>query len=209
MIGISLVLFPKLALGLSGFETGVAVMPLIQGPGLQERIRNTQQAAVHGGGDHERLPDCDQRRNHVADPGRRVSGRRLRERARAVLPRAPVSGKRVRSLYDISTILILAFAGASAMAGLLNLMPRYLPRFGMAPEWARASRPLVLVYIAVAFGVTILFRANVDAQGGAYATGVLVLMTSGACAVAGVRLAQAAALAVSARSRWCSSIRRC
>jgi hypothetical protein len=183
MLGISLVLFPKLALGLSGFETGVAVMPLIKAEDLAARIRNARKllftaAAIMS----VFLMATSFATALLIEPEKFKEGGEANGRALAYLAHL-YGGGAFGSLYDVSTILILAFAGASAMAGLLNLIPRYLPRFGMAPEWARASRPLVLVFMAVAVAVTLLFRASVDAQGGAYATGVLVLITSGATAV--------------------------
>ncbi|MEV0286347.1 MULTISPECIES: amino acid transporter [unclassified Kribbella] len=189
MIGISLVVFPKLALGLSGFETGVAVMPQVKGAADDdpahpaERIRNTRKllttAALIMSGflitssftTIVLIPE------HEFEDGGEASGRALAYLAHENL------GNVFGTVYDVSTILILWFAGASAMAGLLNIVPRYLPRYGMVPDWARATRPLVLVFAVIAFVITLLFKADVDAQGGAYATGVLVLILSASVAV--------------------------
>jgi hypothetical protein len=183
MLGIALILFPKLALGLSGFETGVAVMPLVRGKDVEERVRNTRKLLATSAITMSVFLVATSAVTTLLIPaeafkgGAPANGRAVSYLAHLYL------GNVFGSIYDLSTILILSFAGASAMAGLLNLIPRYLPRFGMAPEWARASRPLVLVFLTIAITVTLIFHANVDAQGGAYATGVLVLITSASLAV--------------------------
>jgi hypothetical protein len=189
MLAAAAILFPKLALGLSGFETGVAVMPLIRGAADDDperprgRIRNTRKLLVTAALLMSALLICSSLVTTVLipaaafAPGGPASGRALAYLAHDRL--GPLFG----TIYDASTIAILWFAGASAMAALLNLVPRYLPPYGMAPDWARAQRPLVLVFTLITVVVTFIFSADVSAQGAAYATGVLALMTSASVAV--------------------------
>ncbi|MER5769352.1 amino acid transporter [Streptomyces sp. NPDC001985] len=190
MIGVALLVFPKLALGMSGFETGVAVMPQIKGDATDTyerpagRIRDTRRLLTTAA----LIMSCFLLLSSLAttllipqkdfEAGGPANGRALAYLAHRNL------GEQFGTVYDIATICILWFAGASALAGLLNLVPRFLPRYGMAPEWTRAVRPLVLVFVAIAAGITVYFDANVDKQSGAYATGVLVLMLSAAFASA-------------------------
>ncbi|HSF03226.1 MAG TPA: hypothetical protein VLA62_09455, partial [Solirubrobacterales bacterium] len=194
LIAGALLVFPKLALGLSGFETGVSVMPLIDG-GPADRGRNLRAGDVPMGRVASTrkllltaavimsgmlilssfvttllIPSAD-----YAEGGK-ASGRAIAFLAHRYL------GTGFGTVYDVSTILILGLAGASAMAGLLHLIPRYLPRFGMAPRWATLSRPLVLLLFSVDVIITLIFGASVEAQSGAYATGVLVLILSAAFA---------------------------
>ncbi|MCI0389993.1 MAG: amino acid transporter [Acidobacteria bacterium] len=190
MIGAAMLVFPKLALGLSGFETGVLVMPLIKGDETDTRqnpagrIRNGKKLLLAAAAIMSVMLILSSLVTTILIPaaefqeGGKANGRALAYLAHKYL------GDIFGTVYDLSTISILWFAGSSALAGLLNIIPRYLPRYGMAPEWARAVRPLTLVLTAICFAVTILFNADVDAQSGAYATGVLALIFSAAIAVA-------------------------
>lgn len=201
---VSLLFFPRLALGLSGFETGVAVMPLVKGsPGddpnnPQGRIRNTRRLLITAAVVMSAylltsslvvstliepsamvVYDADGQAPLVASKKPPAADRALAYIAHGQAGEiAPFFGKTFGTIYDLITVVILWFAGASAMAGLLNLVPQYLPRYGMAPEWARAIRPLVLLFTLINLGVTWIFDASVKAQGDAYATGVLALITS-------------------------------
>jgi hypothetical protein len=189
MLVAALIVFPKLALGLSGFETGVAVMPLVAGDSTDEpalpqgRIRNAKKLLRTAALIMSVLLIGSSIITTLLIPAEEFKeGGKAWGRALAFLAHEHL-GETFGTIYDVSTISILWFAGASAMAGLLNLVPRYLPRYGMAPEWARASRPLVVLFTVITFLITIIFDANVEAQGGAYATGVLVLITSASVAV--------------------------
>lgn len=189
MLFLAVILFPKLALGLSGFETGVAVMPLIKGaPDDTEqkpegRIRGARKLLLTAALIMSvMLMGSSIVTTLLIPPEAFAENGGANGRALSYIAHLHF-GETFGTIYDLSTITILWFAGASAMAGLLNLVPRYLPRYGMAPEWTKAMRPLVLVFVAITFVITILFEADVEAQGGAYATGVLVLMMSAAVSV--------------------------
>lgn len=205
LIAGAVLVFPKLALGLSGFETGVSVMPLIDGGeadrGYDQRSSGTPTGRV--GNTRKLLLTAAAIMSVMLILSSLVTtlliapvdyqkGGEASGRAIAFLAHRYVGGG-FGTIYDLSTILILGLAGASAMAGLLHLIPRYLPRFGMAPRWAALTRPLVLTLLAVDVVITLIFGADVEAQSAAYATGVLVLILSAALA---------ATIALGRERRW-------
>lgn len=204
---IILLTFPRLALGLSGFETGVMTMPYINGEGKripeekskieheQEKIEEAKKLEILGRIKNTKkmlltgaliMSFCLITSTLITNifitqdqvkPGGVAANRALSYLGHKFL------GNIFGDIYDVSTITILWFAGGSAMAGLLAIIPRYLPRFGMAPRWVASQRPVVLIITIICTAILLVFRADVTSQSGAYATGVLGLILSSAIAV--------------------------
>lgn len=196
MILVALITLPQMALGLSGFELSMTSVPLVRGHQGQDsdhnrkRIRGSRALIVSaallmtplllgavlvvtlllpaGAAEYRTL-------SYLAHGGPLADGQ-----SGTLLN--PWFGPVFGTLYDLSTILILFLAGASVTISLRDLVPPYLMRYGMEMRWAHRVGVMMHLFNVVILVVTLWFRASVSAQLWAYATSVLVLLTSAALA---------------------------
>jgi hypothetical protein len=199
-----LLLLPQLSLGLSGFEMSMILMPQVHGrrddaeASPRGRIRNTRKVLVVAAVLMSTyllgsvlvtsllIPES------AFAPDGRATNRALAYLAHGGVTTAMSEGQPVElsplfgvvfgSVYDVTTILLLTLAGTSVMTALSTLLPQFLLRFGMELKWTARWGVLLMAFALINLLVTLYFKASVEQQRGAYATGVLVVMTT-ACLV--------------------------
>jgi hypothetical protein len=196
----ALLFLPKLSLGLSGFEMSMIVMPQVRGSRQDEprrphgRIRNTRKVLVLAAGIMSLyLLGSVLVTTVLIPPAAFAQKGAATNRALAYLahggPLAPGPGPlqlnawfgpAFGTLYDLVVVLLLCLAGTSVMTVLATLLPQFLLRFGMELRVSQRWGVLLMLFALVNLLVTLYFRAEVSDQRGAYATGVLVLMSSAA-----------------------------
>jgi hypothetical protein len=197
-------LFPYLALGLSGFELTLMAMPLIRGrPGdhaerPRGRIRTTRMVLVIAAGTMcVYLLGSTLMTTVLIPPGALTTDGEAKYRALAYLAHGgvladgtagaelnPLFGLAFGTVYDFSSIAILALAGLSFAMTLSQWIPPYLHRLGMEFNWTMQLGVLVYLFTAVKFAVTIYYGADVDAHRAAYLTSVLAVFSFAALTAA-------------------------
>jgi hypothetical protein len=199
-VGVMLWSFPQMALGLSGFEMIMTVVPGVSSSGHDPaapagRIRNTRKLMVFAAAIMAVYLTSAVTATTLLVPTEKLTpGGAAEHRALAYLAHGgsidgesdaalnPLFGESFGDLYDLSTVFVLCLAGATVTIGLRNLLPHYLNRLGMEVSWAGRVGVILHVLNAVVLLVTVVFRASPSSQQWAYATSVLVLLTGAALA---------------------------
>jgi hypothetical protein len=194
--------FPQMALGLSGFEMIMTVVPRVSGGVGQEagtlagRVRNSRKLMLTAASVMALYLVSAVLVTTLVVPGAALApGGEAEHRALAYLAHgspvadginstsvSPLFGDRFGDVFDLSSAFILCLAGASVTMGLQNLLPHYLNRLGMDVSWAGRVGAILLVLNVIVLLVTVVFQASPSSQQWAYATSVLVLMAGAALA---------------------------
>ena len=202
LAGMCLLFLPQLALGLSGLELGLVVMPLVRGDPSdspakpRSRIRRARlllatSAIIMS----VFLLSSTFVTSLLIPPDAFFTRGQASNRALAYLAHGgliadgqtasamnPLFGVWFGSLYDLSTVVMLGLTGASVIIGLQNFVPPFLHQMGMELEWARRTGALYYLFTGINLCVTVVFRASVEAQRSAYAASVLAMMSGAAVA---------------------------
>jgi len=188
-------LFPMLSLGLSGFELALMAMPHIR-PRTEEHhsdprsrvLRTRLLLLVASVLMSVYLLGSTLVTTVLIPPEALTTHGKAKDRAVAYLAHggtladghsgedvSPVFGVAFGTLYDVSTVAILALAGLSVAMTLSQWIPPYLHRLGMEFNWSVRLGLMAYLFIAVKFAVVIYYGADSDAQRGAYLTAVLAV----------------------------------
>ena len=204
LLGACVPLFPALTLGLSGFELTLMAMPLVRGRPDDDpvkprgQIRNTRLLLLAAAVTMSAyLLASTLVTTVLIPPGAQLIDGQAKYRALAYLAHGgpladgqpgtalgPVFGQTFGTIYDVSTVAILALAGLSFAMTLAAWIPPYLARLGMEFNWSVKLGALVWLFTALKFAVTAYYGADVDAHRAAYLTGVLAVFGFAALAAA-------------------------
>jgi hypothetical protein len=192
----AIVFLPRLALGLSGFEMSLIVMPQVRGKKGEDpndpkyRIRNTRKVLFCAALIMSVFLLASAFVTAILIPPQAYEGDGPAiHRAIAYLAHGsplasdepglmvlPWCGPAFGAVYDLVTVLVLAMAGASVMTALASLLPKFMLRFGMDFRWSQRWGLLLIVFAGINLFTTVFYHASVEDQRNAYAVGVLALI---------------------------------
>jgi hypothetical protein len=198
----SAALFPRLALGLSGYELALTSMPLVRGFGSDTtenprgRIRNTRILLSVAAVVMSVLLFASTLVTTILVPADAlVTDGRAANRALAYLAHGqplaagldaadvcPLFGPWLGAAYDLAAVAVLTLSGIVVMVGMRHLIPPYLYRLGMDWKWSQRWGVVAVLFGFVKLGVTYAYDADPDAQRSAYLTGVLSVFTGASVA---------------------------